>query len=97
MLCNERERSGAFRARVEANLAHLCQCLGPGGGGGRLQMVLMQHPPSYLSNLGGQLGRGGVGGREGGGVLAARPGGGGAARNPLLPHAYLKGVWGMGV
>ena len=59
-----------------------------GGGGGQLQLVLMP-PPSYLSKLGG-------GSAGGGGVLATRRGGlkrgGGAARDPLLPHAYLKGV-----
>ena len=68
--------------------------------GGRLQLVLMRHPSSYLSKLGGGVGAGGAGvGGRGGGGLAAQPGGG-AARNPLLPHAYLKGVCvsgGMGV
>ena len=53
----------------------------------------MRHPASYLSKLAGG-GGGGVGAKDaggGGGGLAARPGGG-FARNPLLPHAYLKGV-----
>ena len=53
------------------------------------------HPPAICQNLrggGSWGGGGGVGGRAGeGGVLAAQPGGG-AARDPLLPHAYLKGV-----
>ena len=56
-------------------------------------------PPqlSVKTCRGGELGRGG-GGSAGGGVLAAWPGEGGAARNPLLSHAYLKGVsGGMGV
>ena len=75
-------------------------CFHPGG---RLQLALMQHPPppSYLSKLaGGGGGVGAGGGSVGGwgrGVLAAWRGGG-AARNPLLSHAYLKGVsGGMGV
>ena len=65
----------------------------------------MRHPPSHLPKLagggggGGAVGAGrGVGRRVGGRVLAAQ--GGGAARDPLLPHAYLKGVCvygGMGV
>ena len=60
-------------------------------------------PPGICQNLpgeggGGQLGRGGGGRREGLGVLAAWPGAGGAVRNPLLSHAYLKGLsGGMGV
>ena len=63
-------------------------------------------PPSYLSKLaGGGSGRGGGGfsGRVGGGGIGSPrggPKGGGAARDPLLPHAYLKGVCvsgGMGV
>ena len=63
------------------------------GGGGELQPVL--HAPSYLPKLGGKGAVGAAGGggwREGGegGVLEARPGG--AACDPLLPHAYLKGV-----
>ena len=58
----------------------------------------MRHTPSYLSKLAGwgggrREGGGGVSGRVGG-VLAAWPGGGGGARNPLLSHAYLKGVFG---
>ena len=56
----------------------ICQNLGGGGGGG-----------------GGAVGAGeGVGGRVrgGGGGIGSSAGGGGAARNPLLPHAYLKGV-----
>ena len=72
-------------------------------GGGRLQLVLMRHPPlSCLSKLagrgGGSMGGGGgIGGRVGGGI-GSLAGGGGGARNPLLSHAYLKGVsGGMGV
>ena len=64
--------------------------------GGRLQPVLMRHPPSYLSKLGGGVDLGG-GGRLGGsrGGISAGGGGvpkvGGLARDPLLPHAYLLG------
>ena len=59
----------------------------------------MQHPPSYLLKLaaGGGSWVGGGGLREGG--IGSLAGGGGAARDPLLPHAYLKGgggVWGHG-
>ena len=60
----------------------------------------MRHPPRYRSKLaggGGGLGRGG-GRQEGGGIGSLAGGGGVAARNPLLSHAYLKGVsGGMGV
>ena len=65
--------------------------------GGRLQLVLMQHPPpSYLSKLagGGAVGAGGGGRREDRGGIGSLAGGAGAARNPLLSHAYLKGVSG---
>ena len=66
------------------------------------------HPPAICQNLrrGGHLGRrGGVSGRVGGGGYwryggGVVPRGGGAACDPLLPHAYLKGVCvfgGMGV
>ena len=53
-------------------------------------------PPSYLSKLAG----GGGGRREGRGGGIGSSAEGGAARNLLLPHAYLKGVGvsgGMGV
>ena len=60
---------------------------------GQLQQVLMRHPPQVSVKTCG--GRGAVGARGGGGV-GGRVGGGGigssAARNLLLPHAYLKGV-----
>ena len=73
----------------------------PRGGGGAPTGPDATTPPSYLPKLaGGQLGWGGVGGRLGGGVNWQLGGGGGAARDPLLPHAYLKGVCvsrGMGV
>ena len=60
------------------------------GGGGGLQPVLMRHPPQLSSKT---CGGGGVGGRVGGGGVNWQLGrGGGAARDPLLPHAYLKGV-----
>ena len=49
---------------------------GPTPGGGRLQPVLMRHPPSYLQKLAGGGGEV-VGGGVGGGVLAAGPGVGG--------------------
>ena len=50
--------------------------------------------PSYLSKLAG----GGGGSWGGGGGYWQLGGGGGAAHNPLLSHAYLKGVsGGMGV
>ena len=68
----------------------------PGGGGGGLQLVLMRHPPPDIcQNLrGGAVGEGGggFGGRVGGGGYWQLGQGGGPARNPLLPHAYLKGV-----
>ena len=73
----------------------------PPGGRLQLQLVLMRHPPQLSVKTcggGGGVGAGGGGDRQG--VLAAWPGGGGgaAARNPLLSHAYLKGVsGGMGV
>ena len=51
-----------------------------GGGGGQLQSVRMRPTPQLSVKTCG-----------GGGGLAAQPGGG-AARDPLLPHAYLKGV-----
>ena len=58
-------------------------------------------PPSHLSKLAGGEGGGGQLGREGGGGgIGSSARGGGAAHNPLLPHAYLKGVCvsgGMGV
>ena len=69
-------------------------CSQPGSRGGRLQVVLMRHPPSYLSKLAG--GGGGSAGGWGGGDWQLGRGGG--VRNPLLSHAYLKGVsGGMGV
>ena len=74
-----------------------CACYAPGGGG-RLQLVLMRHPPSYLSKLVGGGGVGAGGGSAGGRGYWQLGRGGGAARNPLLSHAYLKGVSaGMGV
>ena len=70
------------------------------GVGGQLQSVLMQHPPQLSVKT--CRGAGAV--EAGGGVLAAWPGGGsqgrGPVRDPLLPHAYLKGgcvSGGMGV
>ena len=58
-------------------------------------MVLMRHPSQRCVKTcwggGGAAGAGGGRREGGGGLLAARPGGG-AARNPILPHAYLKGV-----
>ena len=71
-------------------------------GGGRLQLVLMRHPPpSYLPKLagggGGSWGGGGWRGVGGGGI-GSLAGGGGAAHNLLLSHAFLRGVsGGMGV
>ena len=72
---------------------------GPPGTGGRLQPVLMRHPPSYLSKLGGQLGGsagglGGGGGSAGGSRGGVRPWGGipkvgGPMRDPQQPHAYF--------
>ena len=50
-----------------------------GGGGGQLQLVLMQSPPSYLSKLGGGASRGSGGGScqgSGGGVFLPGSGGG---------------------
>ena len=65
-------------------------------GGGGLQLVLMRHPPPPASCK--KLAGGGSAGGWGGGLAAWPGGGGGAARNPLLSHAYLKGVaGGMGV
>ena len=72
--------------------------------GGQLQSVLMRPTPQ----LSVKTCRGGGGRREGGGGIGSSAGGGGggvprgvgAARDPLLPHAYLKGVCvfgGMGV
>ena len=70
--------------------------------GGRLQPVLMRHPPSYRSKLGGGGGGGGWGGQLGGGLgwrvlggVRPRGGGipkvGGPTRDPQQPHAYLQG------
>ena len=73
--------------------------------GGQLQSVRMR-PTAQLSVKTCMGGGGGVGGRVGGGggigssAGGGGPKGGGAARDPLLPHAYLKGVCvsgGMGV
>ena len=67
-------------------------CSTGGGGGGRLQPVLMRHPTQIsVKNWGG-----GLGWRLWGGGSAG--GGGGPTRNPLLPHAYLQGgcVFGAG-
>ena len=86
-----------------------CQCHGPSTErqktmwhrpGGATTTGPDATPPSAIcQNLGGGGGGGGAVGAGGGsaggwgGVLAAWPGGG-AARNPLLSHAYLKGVSG---
>ena len=64
---------------------------------GRLQLVLMRHPSLiYLPKLAGE---GVVGTGAGGGVggdwrlIGSSAGGGGAADDPLLPCAYLKGAF----
>ena len=69
--------------------------------GGRLQPVLMRHPPQLsVKTCGGGLvgswGGGGVGWRMWGGGSAGGCGGGfarggGGGGDPLLPHAYLQG------
>ena len=69
------------------------ECVGGWHGGGRLQLVLMRHPPGYLSKLGGRgLGGavGGGGGRLEGvwGVWPGGPKGGGAARATHYYHMH---------
>ena len=74
------------------------------GGGGRLQSVLMRPTPqlSVKTCRGGAVGGGGgLAGGWGGGVLGSLAGGGvrkggWSARDPILPHAYLKGGCGSG-
>ena len=70
--------------------------------GGQLQSVLMRPTPHLsVKTCGG--GGGGGGSWSGWGIGSSAGGGsqeGGGARDPLLPHAYLKGVCvsgGMGV
>ena len=76
--------------------------------GGRLQPVLMRHPPQLsVKTRGGGGGRGWIWGGVGWGAVGGgfRPGGGvpkvgGLARDPILPHAYLlggcvSGGWGV--
>ena len=75
-----------IRSVKPSNLIRQTGTVGPGG---RLQLVLMRHPPPAIcQNLRG-------GGSAGGGGGIGSLGGGGAARNPLLSHAYLKGVSGV--
>ena len=66
--------------------------------GGRLQLVLMRHPPQLSVKT--CQGGGGGGGRVGGGVLAAWPGGGGGCAQPTTTTCIPQGgvyVWGHGV
>ena len=77
----------------------------PGGGGGATTTGPDATPPQLSAKTGGggggAVGAGGGGGGGGGaaggwggGIGSLAGGGGGAARNPLVSHAYLKGVSG---